>query len=262
MSSESIGKTILIATVVALLCSLMVSGAVYYLRPMQLVYTRIVQNRAIIEAAGLVAANERISDREVIGRFLELDARIVDLSNGAYMDAIDALSFDQRASAADPELSEAIPESRDIARLKSRSRFAPVYLLMDGNTIERIILPVHGQGMWSRIYGYIALAPDLNTIVAVRFYEHGETPGIGDRIQDPGWTSRWSGKRVYDQDGGVALQVMTEDTESPYRIDAISGATVTAESVGKLIQFWLGSDGFGPLIARLREARDTDRPEE
>jgi Na+-transporting NADH:ubiquinone oxidoreductase subunit C len=260
MSKESIFRTVLVAFVVALFCSLMVSAAVYYLRPVQLVYKNLAQNRAIVEVAGLIPTGEPLSDGEVIRHLLALDARMVDMSTGHFVDDLDAWSFDQRAAAADPERGVEIPESRDIAQLKRRSQYAPVYLVLDGNAIQRIVLPVHGQGMWSRIYGYISLTADLNTIAAVRFYEHGETPGIGDRIQDDAWTSRWSGKRLFDQSGNVAFQVSKDDQPSPYHVDSISGASVTAQSVGQLIRYWVGGDGFGPLIIRLTQARGIVNP--
>lgn len=257
MSKESVLRTVLVAFVVALFCALMVSAAVYYLRPVQVVYKNLAQNRAILQVAGLIPTGEQLSDSDVMRRLVELDARMVELSTGNFVDGMDAWRFDQRAAAADPELGVQIPESRDIAQLKRRSRYAPVYLVLDGDAIERIILPVHGQGMWSLIYGYISLTANLNTIAAVRFYEHGETPGIGDRIQDDAWTSRWSGKRLLDQSGDVAFQVSKDDQTSPYHVDSISGATVTSQSVGQLIRYWVGADGFGPLLIRMTEARST-----
>ena len=173
------------------------------------------------------------------------------------MEGIDPLTFDQRKAAVDPDLSVAIPDSRDIAQLTRRARFAPVYILTDGDDIERVVLPIHGQGMWSRIYGYICLATDLNTVVAIRFYEHGETPGVGDRIQDPKWYAQWSGKRLYDDAGAFALQVTGGDTASPYQVDSISGATITAQGVGKFVNYWLGEDGFGAFLCGLLAMRSS-----
>jgi len=262
MAKDSVGNTLLVAFAVALTCSLVVSAAVYYLRPMQLAYTKLLQNRIIIETAGLTLTDDRISDREVVNRFLSLDAQIVDLDTGEFMIDMDALSFDQRAAAQDVKLSVPISDSSDIAQLKRRSRYAPVYIVWDEGNIDRLVLPIHGQGMWSRIYGYISLADDLNTVVAIRFYEHGETPGIGDRIQNAEWTSLWSGKHLFDNENSFALQVSGNNGASPYRVDSISGATVTTEGVGKLVRYWLGDDGFGPFLTRLREIRNSNNPED
>jgi len=256
MSDESPGKTLLVAIGVALACSLMVSSAVHFLRPVQVAYSRLVQNRIILETAGLVSSRETISDREVISRFLDLDVRIIELRTGESMDEMDPLIFEQRSAAANPDLSIAIPQSRDIAQLIRRARFAPVYLLKTGDRIEGIVLPIHGQGMWSRIYGYISLAADLNTIVAIRFYEHGETPGVGDRIQDPQWLQQWSGKRLYDDNGAFAFQVTGAGPASPYRVDSITGATITSQGVGNIVAYWLGPDGFGPFLSHLRTTQN------
>jgi Na+-transporting NADH:ubiquinone oxidoreductase subunit C len=136
-----------------------------------------------------------------------------------------------------------------------------VYLVHGSGGLERIVLPVHGKGMWSTIYAYIVLQSDLLTVAAIAIHGHGETPGIGDRIQDPGWLASWQGKRLYDATGQVRIQV-TKDTsiEAEYRIDAISGATVTSESVGELVRFWMGPEGYQPLLQRLGQQTDGRAP--
>lgn len=253
MNGESIGKTLLVAAGVALGCSLMVSTTVSILRPMQSAYATIERSRVILETAGLATRQEAVSDRQIINRFLDLDALMVQLGTGEFARDLDPLNYDQRAAANDPAMSVSIPEDRDIAKLGRRARFAPVYLITRDNRIDRIVLPVSGQGMWSKIYGYICLAGDFNTVAGISFYEHGETPGIGDRIQDPEWSAQWNGKKVYDASGTLAIQVVKSDAAimSAYQVDVISGASVTTQSVGNIVRYWLGDDAFGPLLARL-----------
>ena len=251
MSEENLGRTLLVATSVALGCALMVSTAVYLLRPMQLAYADLERNRIVIEAAGLAPPDSDLSDLAVVARFVDLQVRIVDLETNEFTDDVDPQLYDQRAASNDPELSVAIPDQLDLARLGRRARYVPVYLLMDGERIDRIVLPVSGQGMWSTIYGYLSLEPDLNTIAGIRIYEHGETAGIGDRIQDPNWQSEWIGARLYDDAGQLRFRV-ARDAGPPFGVDIISGASVTAEGVGDLVRYWLGEHGYAPLLTRLR----------
>ena len=77
-------------------------------------------------------------------------------------------------------------------RVVRRSRLAPAFLVWQADEFERIVLPIRGNGMWSALYGYIALEPDMNTIADAVFYEQNETPGLGDRL--PGRAGLRSGK--------------------------------------------------------------------
>ena len=71
----------------------------------------------------------------------------------------------------------------------------------------RVILPIHGQGMWSTLYGYLALEADLNTIAAMSFYEQTETAGLGDQIQRSDWQAQWQGRQLFDGQGDVRFRV-------------------------------------------------------
>ena len=98
---------------------------------------------------------------------------------------------------------------------------------------------------------------DLNTIAAVTFYEQTETAGLGDQIQNPNWNARWAGRRLYGSGGDVRFRIASGvvDDDSPaatHDVDGLSGATVTGDAVTALVRFWFADEGFGPLIAHLR----------
>jgi Na+-transporting NADH:ubiquinone oxidoreductase subunit C len=252
---ESAGRTIAVAAGVALFCSLVVSLTVSWLRPIQLALRAVEQNRAVLVAAGLADPAETLADREVVRRSLDVETRLVDLDAAEFTatDPSMVAAYDFRAAADDAEARRAIAPELDIASLGTRPLVMPVYLLERDRSLERIVLPVYGRGMWSTIYGYIALDSDLVTIADVLFFEHGETPGIGDRIQNPDWTDSWIGARAWDDDGTLTLRIGgAADAPSGSRIDGITGATVTVSGVDRLVRYWLGADGYGPLLARLR----------
>ena len=122
--------------------------------------------------------------------------------------------------------------------------------------LDRIILPVHGYGLWSTLYGFIALQSDANTVAGIGFYEHGETPGLGGEVDNPRWKSQWPGKQVYrDGEAAIALAKGGVDSSSPdaqWRVDGLSGATLTSRGVTNLVQFWLGENGFKPFLNKLK----------
>jgi Na+-transporting NADH:ubiquinone oxidoreductase subunit C len=251
---DSPSRVFLVSACVAVGCSVMVTAAVSYFRPMQAAHASMDRSRQVLLAAGLIAYDEDVSPRQVATRFRRLRVRAADLRTGELTDAVDPLTFDFEATAASDAGSTALPKANDPAKLGRRPNLMPIYLLEKDGTLDLVVLPVHGQGMWSMIRGFIALRADLNVVQSIVIQEHGETPGIGDRIEDRTWLASWSGKQVFDTGGGVALRLVPpgKATADPNAIDAITGATVTSEGLITLVQFWLGENGYGPVLRQLR----------
>ena len=127
----------------------------------------------------------------------------------------------------------------------------------DSGELSRIILPVHGYGLWSTMYALLALAPDGRTVKAITYYEQRETAGLGGEIANPSWQAKWVGKEVIDDNGEPVFRVAkgSVNEESPnaiHQVDGLSGATLTSNGVTNTIRFWLGEDGFGPYLEKLR----------
>ena len=178
---ESPLKALIVVLAVSLACSILVSTASITLKPIQLLNQKVERSRNIVNLTGLVPADKKLSDDEILAVVEQLDARVINLDTGEFNNNIDPEIFDARAAVNDPDHSVAIPAADDLARLGRRSRFAVVYLVWQDNELKRIILPIHGQGMWSTLRGYLALESDLNTIAAVTFYEQAETAGLDGR---------------------------------------------------------------------------------
>jgi Na+-transporting NADH:ubiquinone oxidoreductase subunit C len=102
--------------------------------------------------------------------------------------------------------------------------------------------------------GFLSLEADLDTVSSLVFYAHGETPGMGARIGDLDWQAAWRGKRARDETGQLRIGVRARPSgeESPYEIDAMSGATRTGQGVTNLLRFWLGDLGYAPMIRNLK----------
>ena len=157
-----------------------------------------------------------------------------------------------------PKYGRSIPQPQDLADIKISPKYMLVYFIKEGEEINRIILPVYGKGLWSTMYAFLALDKDLETVTGVTFYEHGETPGLGGEIENPRWNNLWKGKDAFDDNFNVQLEIIkgTVDRNRPqaiYQIDGLSGATITARGVDKMIKFWLGDNGYAPFLNKLRE---------
>ncbi len=252
MPNESPRKILIVALTLCLVCSVVVSTAAVMLRPVQQANQALDRKRNILRAAGLLEPGQSVDEA-----FKQVRTRIVDLAKGRYADDIDPATYNQRAAAADPARSVKIPDDRDVAHIKTRAKYAPVYLVEDGERVRYIILPIHGYGLWSVLYGYVALKGDANTVVGLTYYDQHETPGLGGEVDNPAWQAKWRNKLIYDDSDVPRIQVIkgTVNPASPkarYQVDGLSGATLTSRGVSNMMHYWFGEDGFGPFLARLR----------
>lgn len=253
MPNERLPKTLAVVGFVCFVCSLLVSTSAVLLRPYQQQNRVAERARLIREILGNVPGLEELV--EGLGS-IRVETRLVELESGAFVEDGDSDTFDARAAAKDPERSRAVPPERDLAGLGRIARAAVVHLVLEGKRVKLVILPVHGEGFVSTLYGYLALDGDLNLIRSLVFFEHAETPGLGAQIEDPRWLAKWRGKLVRDAEGRIRIRVAPgavapDAPDAAHEVDGLTGATYTAEGVTNLLQFWLGEDGFGPFLRRL-----------
>ena len=259
MANDSVGRTFGVALGVCLVCSVLVSAAAVSLRPTQAVNKALDKKRNILMAAGLLKSGEVASGERVGELYQNINPRVIDLATGEYIDGVDPVAYDQRQAAKDPAQSAVVPADVDIANVRRRALHASVYLVSQKDKIKKVILPVHGLGLWSTLYGFVALdAKDLNTIRGLVYYEHAETPGLGGEVDNPSWKALWDGKKAFDESGAVRIEVIRGKVvqgrpEAQYQVDGLSGATITSRGVRDMLRYWLGAEAFGPYLAKLKE---------
>ena len=255
MAEQSTAKTCVVALSVAITCSLLVSLTAVGLADRQQANRQLDLMKNVLVAAGMYNPKEDVEET-----FSRIDLKLVDLKTGEYVtsEQIEGSgTYDQRSARADPKLSVAIPSADDIASLGRREKYSYVGLVRDGDRLDRIILPVRGKGLWSTMNAFIALDGDLTTVRGLAFYEHGETAGLGGEITNPRWLALWPGKKIYDDQGNAKLKVIKgvvnrDAPGSEYQVDGLSGATITADGVTHLVQYWLGAGGFKKYLDKLR----------
>lgn len=254
-NNDSIKSTITVALALCIVCSVVVSGAAVFLKPQQEANKVLDKKRNVLAAAGLLEPGKSVDEL-----FQSIETHIVDLRTGQFTEEVSADSYDQRKASKDAKTSTVLSGEQDFASIKRREHFATVYIVKQGDNVEKIVLPVHGYGLWSTLYGFLALKGDFNTVEGLGFYEHGETPGLGGEVDNPKWKALWPGKQAFADDGSVALQVVkgsvdTAMSGAEHKVDGLSGATLTSRGVSNLIKFWLGEQGFGPFLANLRSSK-------
>ena len=252
MPNDSTAKTIIVALLLCLVCSVIVSTAAVSLKPIQLKNKNLDKKRNILQVAGLYQEGQKVEEL-----FEQIEAKVVDLSTGDYVEEMNAGEYDQRKAAKDPAQNVMIPLDQDIAHIKQRAKRATVYLVKKNDAIKYYILPVHGYGLWSTLYGFLVLEEDANTIYGLQFYEHAETPGLGGEVDNPNWRAKWPGKLVYSSDGIPTIEVVRgsvdmSKADAVHQVDGLAGATLTSRGVTYLLQYWMSEQGFGPYLQKAR----------
>lgn len=258
MQRNSTLYTIGFAALVCAVCSILVSSSAVGLRERQRRNQILERQRNVLAVSGLMEPGERLSRSEVEERFKNnIVAKIATLESGEYDDRVAPETFDQRRAAKDPATRRPAPENdAGIVRLPKHGL---IYHVLKDGEVDTIVLPVEGRGLWSMMYGYLALDRDTTTVKGITFYEQAETPGLGGEIDNPRWKGLWPGRKVYNEKWEPQIEIVKgqagpPDTD-PHRVDGLSGATLTGRGVQNLLRFWLGDDGFGPYLNRFREER-------
>ncbi len=252
LSNDSLEKTIAVALSLCFVCAILVSLAAVALRPLQIENKAMDMKKNILDVAGLLQEGTDIHTA-----FAEqIEAKLVDVATGDYVDG-DIEAYDQRKAAKDAAQNVVLTRAQDIASIKKRAKIAKVYLVKDGETITSIILPVHGYGLWSTMYGFLALDADGQTVQSINFYDQGETPGLGAEIVNPNWRALWKGKKVYSEDGAVALGLIkglvdNSKAGSEFQVDGLAGATLTSVGVTNLVKFWMSQEGFAAYLDKVK----------
>jgi Na+-transporting NADH:ubiquinone oxidoreductase subunit C len=245
--------TIMVTLIMCIVASILVAGSAVLLRPYQAANKALDFKRNVLSIAGILKAGESVDEQ-----FKTITVKVIDLETGRFTDAVaDTDKFDQNASSKNPEMSDKIPAEDDIAKIIRREKYAKVFLVNDEQGLSKVILPVRGYGLWSTMSGFVALDKDLNTVLGFGFYDQKETPGLGGEVDNPKWRQLWVGKKIYSDAGELKINVIKGhvDETTPnaeFKVDALSGATLTSNGVDNLMKFWMGDNGYKSFLTNLK----------
>ncbi len=261
LPKDSMANTFIVSIVLCVVCSLVVSTAAVSLRDRQLSNKELDIRKNVLVVAGLGTEQEvsRMSREELNNLFKSrVEQELLDLSSGEYVGE-PAPSYDPRKAAKDKELRVPVQGNFSIgANYREPKTF--VYKIKDeAGNLDRMVLPIYGMGLWSTLYGFVALENDLRTVAGLTYYEHAETPGLGGEVENPSWKAKWPGKQVWATGAepsdsalkiGVAKGAPTDDNQ-PYQVDGLSGATITSRGVDSMLKYWFSQEGYGPYLSKL-----------
>ncbi len=257
---DSLGNTLLVATILCVVCSLAVSTAAVTLRPRQQANEKLDQQINILDATGLAIGEygkqaNKLKKAQIEELNKWISEKLVNLETGAYTDEINIADYDMLEAAESKEYGVAIGEPEYDPGEPRRPKIMKVFFVRrpGAEKIQQVVLPVYGKGLWGTLYGYLAMKNDLETIQGITFYQHKETPGLGGEVDNPRWKAQWEGRKLYDDSGQPAALVFKgpAPSDNPYAVDGLSGATITSRGVTNLLRYWASDDGYGPFLSKL-----------
>ncbi len=247
---ETFGGTLIFVFIICLVCAALVSISAVGLKPLQQANKLLDKQTKILEASGLLEN----AGTDIVGTYAKfVTAKMIDLDSGAIIEG-DTDMFDERADARDK--SKSIKPKDDMAGISRRANHAVIYLVKnDQGQLDTIVLPIIGSGLWDLMYGFVGLAPDLNTVRSVVYSDLKETPGLGAEVLNPKWKALWPGKKMYNDQGEPAIKLVKGGAKKGdiHGVDALSGATLTSKGVTRTLRFWLGAEGYGPFVTQFKD---------
>jgi Na+-transporting NADH:ubiquinone oxidoreductase subunit C len=210
--------TILFATAVCVVCSLLLATAAALLKPRQAAMAELDRKQNVLKAFGVPlqdAAGRKITEAEVNGLFRD---HIVEI-------------------AVNPDTGLPVAPG---------ARSAAFIMWQENGVTAKYALPISGKGLWSTIYGYLALDRRAEVIVGVTFYRHGETPGLGGEVEKDWFQNLFKGKRIFKDGapqrsrssrGGRKINIQPERPCGGWH----RGATLTGNGINQFLNApWRG----------------------
>lgn len=90
-------------------------------------------------------------------------------------------------------------------------------------------LPFTGRGLWGSISGYMGVSAQLDRVTGLVFTDQSETPGLGGRIDELAFREQFRNIAI------SAGTTLAYGETGGNQIDAITGATLTSNSVMRIL---------------------------
>ncbi len=211
-------KVLTFAAIVCVTCSLLLSGAASLLKEKQEYNVELDRKVNVLKAFGEPVKNAKgkriVSGEEVDTLFAKhITEIIIDPATGEVLEGVTSSGL-----------------TKEETKLKTK---LPLYVWSDDGAPTRYAFPISGYGLWSTIYGYMAIDKDLTTVIGVTFYDHGETPGLGGEVSMPWFQEQFAGTKVRQEPFDIVKGGAPPDCD--HCVDGIAAATITSDGVEKFI---------------------------
>ncbi len=156
---------------------------------------------------------------------------------------------------------EIVPGKKPSDIKENEKGIYPLYVYKENDQVTAYAFPIVGQGLWSTLYGYLALDADAITVRGITFYKHGETPGLGAEIEKDWFQNNFKGKKIWSLKEHkltptIVVKGKAEDqykgAELQYHVDGITAATITGTGVSAMMEKWLNV--YEPYFSKIRKS--------
>jgi Na+-transporting NADH:ubiquinone oxidoreductase subunit C len=188
-----------------------------------------------------MAANEKLATQKDILRSVGL----VDLPDAAavYEKTIKGLVIDAKGNTVEGIDATSISMAAEFKKPEAE-QLHPLFIYSGEDGTNKYILPIFGNGLWDKIWGYVAVESDMNTIAGIAMDHKGETPGLGAEIKDnpKQYNDPYIGTKLYNEQGEYVAVSMVKGgvKDKEHQVDAISGATITSDGVNEMMYRGVG----------------------
>lgn len=230
MLSKQQQKSFIFALIMCVVCGVFLTGASVGLKSRQERNVVIDQQKNILKSLGFIEAGRKYTSQEI---------------ESMYQSKVTSLWV----------------ESTGQLKQSQTEGSLPIYVVGSLDNIQKYAVPFSAYGLWSWVYGYVALEGDGTTIKGLTVYQHGETPGLGGEVEKAWFQDQYVGKKIAKPNGefvsigivkGKAVEKVSA-SELPYYVDGISGATITSVGMDKYMKQDLQK--YEPFAKRLRKGR-------
>jgi len=114
------------------------------------------------------------------------------------------------------------------------------------------VVPASGQGFADRIELLVGVDKNIETIQGIYILDQKETPGLGNKITEENWRNQFRGRSA-----SRPLKVIKEGTPEPDEAMALTGATISSDSVAQIV-----NDAVAGLKAQKEALADAARTAE
>ncbi len=172
----------------------------------------------------------------IVGVYQATASRIRD-NQQRFLDAAIA----QVLPAAQSTIAVTLTEGGGLERTQENEEL-PVFFGYDtNNNLAGAVITAQGMGYQDNIRVLYAYSFDLDAITGFKVLDSKETPGLGDRVEkEPHFIANFTRLDArLNADGTTLLHEITTVKQGkksePWQIDGITGATITSDAIGKIL---------------------------
>ena len=173
-----------------------------------------------------------------------------DVATTSYDDVVaEAALLNAEGAVVENDTQKVFDALQSVKDTRAEGKF-PIFKATDGS----VVVPLYGAGLWGPIWGYVALAPDMNTVKGIVLDHAGETPGLGAEITTARHQAMYVGKSVFEGGElvGITLKKGGAAEGALHEVDAITGGTKTSDGVSAMIKDCLVS--YKPYFAAAKQS--------